>query len=215
MAKLHFKYGAMNSGKTDTLIKAAYNYTERNLKVLVIKPSVDTKGGKKIITRSGNTRDVDILATPDTNIRKSVKKFIKDNDIERMSCVLVDEAQLLTPAQCDQLFEIAKLDDISVITYGLKSDFRTMLFPGSKRLLELTDNIEKMPTMCSCGSQAEFNCRMEDGKYVFEGRQVAIDGDGKTTYNSLCGLCYSKERLVNQTKPQQFKLPKHRILKEK
>lgn len=214
MAKLHFKYGAMNSGKTDTLIKAAYNYTERNLKVAVIKPSVDTKGGKKIITRSGNTRDVDILATPDTNIRKAVKKFIKDNEIEKLSCVLVDEAQLLTPEQCDQLFEIAKLDNTSVITYGLKSDFRTMLFPGSKRLLELTDNIEKMPTMCACGSQAEFNCRMENGKYVFEGNQVAIDGEGATTYNSLCGLCYSKEKAANHTKPQQFKISKRRILKD-
>ena len=190
MAKLHFKYGAMNSGKTNILITTAFNYTERNLKVIIIKPSIDTKGGKTIITRSGNKREVDILISPSQNLRNEVKKFIKSNKIEKLYCVLVDEAQLLTEKQADQLMEIAKTDNISVIAYGLRSDFRTELFTGSKRLLALADNIEKIPTMCRCGSQAEFNCRKNNGKFTFTGSQVAIDGEGEITYESLCGTCY-------------------------
>ncbi|HMI08824.1 MAG TPA: thymidine kinase [Candidatus Saccharimonadales bacterium] len=190
MAKLHFKYGAMNSGKSDTLIKTAYNYGEQGLEVVTIKPSIDTKGDRLIVARGGATRKVDILATPDTNIREAIKKL----KIEKLHCVLVDESQFLTEEQIDQLYDVAKLDNISVIAYGLRADFRKQLFPGSKRLFEIVDNIEKLPTMCRCGAQAEFNCRLVGGKYVFEGSQVAIDGEGEVTYNSLCGNCYILER---------------------
>jgi len=203
MAKIHFKYGAMNSGKSDTLIKTAYNYCESGLDVIVIKPSIDTKGGKFIIARCGTKRAVDISAAPDTDIRQVIKDFTKDKDLKKLSCILIDEAQFLTAKQVDQLFDVAKIDNISVIAYGLRADFRKELFPGSKRLFEIVDNIEKLPTMCSCGSQAEFNCRMVDGKYVFEGSQVAIDGSQKVTYNSLCGKCYKREKLASKTKPQQ------------
>lgn len=198
MAKLHFKYGAMNSGKTDTLIKAAYNYTENNLQIAVIKPSIDTKGGQTIVTRRGDSRKVDILASPDTDLEIALKEYLKDNKINKLDCILVDEAQMLTKEQVDQLFNIAKNQGISVIAYGLKTDFRTEMFPGSKRLLELADNIEKMPTMCGCGSQAEFNCRKIAGKFVFTGEQIAIDGDGDITYQSLCGTCYSKAKNHNE-----------------
>ena len=187
MAKLHFKYGAMNSGKSDTLIKTAYNYVERGLKVLVVKPTVDTKDDAKVIARGGHDRMADILATPDTDLEKSV---LRHDDV---ACVLVDEAQFLSRKQIGQLFRIAKQHDISVIAYGLRADFKTNLFPGSERLFEVADNIEKLPTMCFCGSQAEFNCRMVDGKYVFQGDQVAIDGNGEVTYHSLCGRCYVRE----------------------
>lgn len=194
MAKLHFKYGAMNSGKSDTLIKTAYNYIERGLHIVTIKPSVDTKGDDQIVARAGGTRKVDILATPDLNLRDAVKNFQKEKKVSSLACVLIDEAQFLTPEQVTQLLEIAKLDDISVIAYGLRADFRTTLFPGSARLLEIADNIEKLPTMCRCGNQAEFNCRQVNGKCVFEGDQVAIDGEGAVTYESLCGGCYLKEK---------------------
>ncbi len=205
MAKIHFKYGAMNSGKSDTLIKTAYNYCESGLDVIVIKPSIDTKGGKSIIARRGTKRAVDISATPDTDVRQAIKNFAKEKGLKKLSCILIDEAQFLTTKQVDQLFDVAKIDNISVIAYGLRADFRKELFPGSKRLFEIVDNIEKLPTMCSCGSQAEFNCRMVDGKYVFEGDQVAIDGSQKVTYNSLCGKCYKREKLASKTKPQQSK----------
>jgi thymidine kinase len=194
VAKLHFKYGAMNSGKSDTLIKTAYNYIERGLSIVTIKPSVDTKGEAMIVARGGASRAVDILATPEMNIRIAVQDFIEAEGIETLSCVLVDESQFLTPEQIDQLLSIAKKDEVSVIAYGLRADFKTQLFPGSKRLLEIADNIEKLPTMCRCGNQAEFNCRKVDGVYVFEGDQVAIDGEQAVTYDSLCGTCYLTEK---------------------
>lgn len=199
MAKLHFKYGAMNSGKSDTLIKAAYNYTERGLSIVTLKPSVDTKGDKRIVARAGGERIVDILATPELNIRTTIKDFCKQKGIVTLSCVLIDEAQFLTEAQINQLLEIAKLDNISVIAYGLRADFKTQLFPGSRRLFEVADNIEKLPTMCRCGNQAEFNCRKVNDTFVFKGSQVAIDGEGDVTYESLCGTCYLQEKAAAQS----------------
>jgi len=193
MAKLHFKYGAMNSGKSDTLIKTAYNYSERGLNILTVKPSIDTKGDTRIVARGGAERTVDIIATPDMNIRTAITAKNMD-----LACILIDEAQFLTEAQVDQLLQVAKTDNISVIAYGLRADFLSHLFPGSKRLLEIADNIEKLPTMCRCGNQAEFNCRKLDGAFVFEGDQVAIDGEQDVTYESLCGRCYLDEKAKAQ-----------------
>ena len=188
MAKLHFKYGAMNSGKSDTLIKTAYNYEERGLKVIVIKPEIDTKGGNYVTARGGHTRKIDIHASKALDLAKEIAK------VPTAACALVDEAQFLSAKQISQLFLVAKKQNISVICYGLRADFRTKLFPGSKRLLEIADNIEKLPTMCFCGSQAEFNTRKVNGAYVFEGGQIAIDGKGEVEYDSLCGTCYTREK---------------------
>ena len=199
MAKLHFKYGAMNSGKSDTLIKTAYNYVERGLEVATIKPLADTKGGDLITARGGASRAVDILADPDMDIRQAVKKFMAEKALRELACVLVDEAQFLTEPQVDQLLEVAKIDDTSVITFGLRADFRSQLFPGSKRLLEVADNIEKIPTMCLCNRQAEFNCRKVGDRYVFEGEQVAIDGEQEVSYDPLCGNCYLTEKAKSLT----------------
>lgn len=187
MAKLHFKYGAMNSGKSDTLIKTAYNYEERGLKVVVIKPKIDTKGEDYVTARGGHSRKVDIYASDTLDLALEMSKT------PGVACILVDEAQFLTKEQIGQLYHIAKEQNISVICYGLRADFRTEVFPGSRRLLEIADNIEKLPTMCFCGSQAEFNTRKVNGKYVFEGEQVAIDGESKVEYDSLCGSCYMRE----------------------
>ena len=184
----------MNSGKSDTLIKTAYNYTERGLSIVTIKPSVDTKGDSRIIARGGAERLVDILATPEMNVREAVSLFATTHKLKKLSAVLIDEAQFLAPEQIDQLLAVAKTDSISVIAYGLRADFKSQLFPGSKRLFEVADNIEKLPTMCRCGNQAEFNCRKVNGHYVFEGEQVAIDGEGEVTYDSLCGTCYLEEK---------------------
>lgn len=187
MAKLHFKYGAMNSGKSDTLIKTAYNYTERGLKVVTIKPKIDTKGEAKVVARAGYERVVDILADSTTNLETEVLA------LGETAITLVDEAQFLSEAQISQLFRIAKNHGISVICYGLRADFRSQMFPGSKRLFEVADNIEKLPTMCFCGAQAEFNTRKINGSYVFTGDQVAIDGEDKVEYDSLCGNCYQRK----------------------
>lgn len=187
MAKIHFKYGAMNSGKSDTLIKTAYNYEERGLEVLVVKPGVDTKGDNKVVARGGHERSVDVHAPADLNLEDEVLKH------KNIACVLVDEAQFLTQAQISQLFRLAKMHNTSVICYGLRADFQTQLFPGSERLFEVADNIEKLPTMCFCGSQAEFNTRKINGEYVFEGDQVAIENGADIVYDSLCGRCYVRE----------------------
>ena len=176
----------MNSGKSDTLIKTAYNYEERGLNVIVIKPTIDTKGDANIVARGGHSRKADILADTTKNLIDEVLKH------ENVACILVDESQFLTKEQISQLFQLAKQHDISVICYGLRADFKTQLFPGSERLFEIADNIEKLPTMCFCGAQAEFNTRKVDGKYVFGGDQVAIDGESSVTYDSLCGNCYVK-----------------------
>lgn len=184
MAKLHFKYGAMNSGKSDTLIKTAYNYEERELKVFVVKAQIDSKGGDNIVARGGHSRKADLLAKPSDNLENIISAH------ENIACVLVDEAQFLTPEQISQLFHVAKTHDISVICYGLRADFKTQMFLGSRRLFEIADNIEKLPTMCFCGSQAEFNTRKINGTYVFDGDQVAIDGEQSVEYDSLCGRCY-------------------------
>lgn len=183
----------MNSGKSTLLINAAYNYEETGKHVATIKPLIDTKGDNFIVARAGLKREVDIVAPKELNLRTAVEHLIGERAVSHLSAVLVDEAQFLQPEQIDNLFEVAKLDDISVIAYGLRTDFRTDLFPGSRRLLELADLLEEMPTMCRCENQARFNCRIEDGKFVFEGEQVAIDGVD-VTYQSLCATCYLTEK---------------------
>lgn len=194
MAKLHFKYGAMNSGKSDTLIKTAYNYAERGLATLTVKPALDTKGEDWVVARGGARRKVDVLIAEGQDLRERIARTVEELGIEDLHCVLVDESQFLSPAQIDQLFLVAKADEVSVICYGLRTDFLTHEFPGSRRLFELADNFEKLPTMCRCGSQAEFNCRVVDGRHVFEGDQVAIDDGATVTYESLCGACFMREQ---------------------
>ncbi|HJF49950.1 MULTISPECIES: thymidine kinase [Brachybacterium] len=200
MAKLHFKYGAMNSGKSDTLIKTAYNYDERGLATLTVKPALDTKGEDWVVARGGASRRVDVLAHPGEDLRERVSRAADERGLRPLHCVLVDESQFLEPLQIDQLFRIAKQDAISVICYGLRTDFRTTTFPGAQRLFELADNVEKLPTMCRCGAQAEFNCRRVGERFVFEGDQVAIDEEAggavadAVTYMSLCGNCFMDEQ---------------------
>ncbi|MDO5661532.1 MAG: thymidine kinase [Brachybacterium sp.] len=190
MAKLHFKYGAMNSGKSDTLIKTAYNYAERGLATLTVKPAIDTRGEDFVVARGGASRRVDVLVDPTADVRAAVLAEARRQGIDALQCVLVDESQFLEPEQIDQLFLLAKQEGISVICYGLRADFRTAVFPGSRRLFELADNFEKLPTMCRCGSQAEFNSRLVDGVPVFSGDQVVIDDQAEIAYESLCGECF-------------------------
>lgn len=200
MSKLHFKYGAMNSGKSDTLIKTAYNYDERGLATVTVKPALDTKGEDWVVARGGARRRVDVLVAPEEDLRARIASTAAELGAGPVACVLVDESQFLTPAQVDQLLLVAKLDGVSVICYGLRTDFLTHLFPGSRRLFEVADNFEKLPTMCRCGSQAEFNCRLVDGRHVFSGDQVAIDDGAAVTYESLCAACFMREQEAAATR---------------
>lgn len=187
MAKLYFRYGAMNSGKTTVLLQVAHNYEELNHKVLLIKPSTDTKGKKNLVSRIGLKRKVDILLKPN----ESLKDY--HIDYSGISCILVDEAHFLIDNQVTELWFISKKYDIPVICYGLRSDFQTNFFIGSKRLFELADEIEELITICfRCGKRAKFNARKVNNKFVSEGSQVAIDGENNVTYESLCGKCYIK-----------------------
>ncbi|CAN5446540.1 thymidine kinase [soil metagenome] len=192
MAKLYFRYGAMNSGKSTAVLQVAHNYEERGMHVLLIKPAVDTKGNNQIISRLGAERKVDILATPDIDLEKVIKQWHKD--VEPVSCVIADEAQFFTGSQIDQLLKIAVLHNIPVICYGIRTDFQTKLFPGSLRLMELSHSLEELKTICRCGKKAIFNGRKLDGVFIFKGDQVAIDGEQSIEYESLCAECYFRYR---------------------
>ena len=183
MSKLYFRYGAMNCGKTTSLLQVAHNYEERGMKVVLIKPSIDTKANDSVSSRIGVERKVDHLVSPEENLKGYLNLLVGNT-----SCVLVDEAQFLSESQVEELFVFSKLTNIPVICFGLRCDFRTNLFPGSKRLFELADEIEELYTICRCGRKARFNARIVNGELTLDGDQVAIDGD--VEYESLCGKCY-------------------------
>ncbi|WP_172119961.1 thymidine kinase [Actinomyces faecalis] len=197
MAKLYFRYGAMNSGKTTGLLQTAYNYEERDQKVVLIKAGIDTKGDDTVVSRLGVARKVDLLVSPEDDVRLLVRRLALGERAadpaaaarQGVDCVLVDEAQFLTPEQVDQLMELVLVDDLPVLAYGIRTDFRTVSFPGSRRLMEVAHSLEELKTICRCGRKAIFNARKVGDHFVFDGAQIAIDG-ADVTYESLCGKCY-------------------------
>jgi len=211
VAKLYFRYGAMNSGKSTALLQAAYNYEERGQHVLLAKPAIDTKGASEISSRLGMTREVDFLIGPDDDaralfdaerdrVRSAAEGELFPEGPVDVACLLIDEAQFLTALQVDDLFRIAIEDGIPVIAYGIRNDFLTHAFPGSARLLAIAHSLEELKTICRCGRKAVFNGRVIGGRFVFSGDQVAIDEGAEgaaapelTTYESLCGACYLQE----------------------
>lgn len=191
MAKLYFRYGAMNSGKSTALMQVAHNYEERGMRVLVLKPSVDTKGGDKLVSRLGVTRKVDLAVSREMDVLEAVRA---ESARAPLACVLADESQFFTPEQAEQLFMVTVELNIPVICYGLRTDFSLQGFPGSTRLLELAHAIEEMKTICTCGRKAICNARKVNGEFVFEGAQVAIDQENSVEYQSLCPQCYFSVR---------------------
>lgn len=186
----------MNSGKSTALLQAAHNYEERDQSVLLAKPAIDTKGDSKIDSRLGVAREVDFLITPQANLRELFNEASDTSAAftgKPVSCLLIDEAQFLTADQVDQALEIAVLDGVPVLAYGIRTDFQTKGFPGSIRLLEIAHSLEELKTICRCGRKAMFNGRKMNGKFIFDGAQVAIDGD-QVTYESLCATCYYEEK---------------------
>lgn len=193
MAKLYYRYGAMNSGKSTALMQVAFNYEERGMRVFILKPSIDTKGGECLLSRLGVSRPVDKAVTPDMDVFELVKQETARGD-KPLACVLTDESQFFTPQQAEQLFMVTVKLNIPVIAYGLRTDFSMQGFPGSTRLLELAHAIEEMKTICTCGRKATCNGRKVNGEFVFEGDQVAIDQENNVEYQSLCAQCYFAER---------------------
>jgi thymidine kinase len=191
MSKLFFRYGAMNSGKSTAMLQVAHNYEERGQRVVLVKSTVDTKGDDQIVSRLGVSRRADILLSPGQDLRASLTSLCQQRAAEErtLGCVLIDEAQFLTPEQVDQALEIAVLDDIPVVAFGIRTDFRTRSFPGSQRLMEVAHSLQEMKTICRCGSKAIFNARLGEQGIIREGEQVMIDGDN-ARYEALCARCY-------------------------
>jgi thymidine kinase len=192
----------MNSGKSTALLQAAFNYEERGQQVLVAKPQVDTKGDSSIVSRLGVSRPVDFTVGPTEDIYGAFtagrERVLREFEVD-VSCLLVDEAQFLSEGQVDDLLRIAILEDVPVLAYGIRTDFQTVAFPGSRRLLEIAHSLEELKTICRCGRKAMFNARLVDGVFVFDGDQVAIDtstslsASQEVRYESLCGACYLEE----------------------
>jgi thymidine kinase len=188
----------MNSGKSTALLQAAHNYEERDQLVLLAKPAIDTKGARSITSRLGVDREVDFLITPEIDLRREFAALSAVRSLSAgkpVACLLIDEAQFLTREQVDQALQIAVLDGIPVLAYGIRTDFLTNGFPGSLRLLEIAHSLEELKTICRCGRKAMFNARKINGEFVFDGEQVAIDGE-EVTYESLCANCYFDEKEI-------------------
>lgn len=185
MAKLHFKYATMNSGKSIDLMRTVYNYEELGFKVLVIKPKVDTKGDDHIESRVGLSRKVDIMLDSDDEVIE-----VLAGKLDNVKSIFIDEVQFLTSKQIDDLYLVSKAADIPVICYGLRNNFMMEAFDGSKRLLEIADVLEEITTLCSCGKIARFVGRRKNGVFEEEGPTIVIDGTDDYEYEPLCGDCY-------------------------
>ena len=184
MAKLYFKYGAMGSSKTAQALITKYNNEENDLQVWLIKPSADTRDGAAILrSRIGLEAQVEVIP-PEVDI---YARFL-GGKARRSDVIIVDECQFLTEKQIDQLRNIVNEHNIPVLCFGLRTDFQTRLFPGSRRLMELADCIEEIKTMCDCGAKATVNARINDGYIVTEGAQVGLGGND--SYIAMCHKCY-------------------------
>lgn len=186
MAKLYFKYGAMGSSKTANALITKFNYEERGMKVWLIKPSIDDRDGANAVKSRIGLYAEAYVVTPDKDL---VEEYKNHNDID---VIIADECQFLTPEQIDALRTIVDEYDIPVLCFGLRTDFLTHLFPGSRRLFEVADSISEIKTICTCGKKAIINARIdENGKVVTEGDQILIGGND--SYVAMCHSCWQKQ----------------------
>ena len=185
MAKLYFKYGAMGSSKTAQALITKYNYEENGLKVWLIKPSADVRDGADILrSRIGLEAKVQVIP-PEADVYAI---FARER-AGACDVIIVDECQFMTPEQIDQLRGIVNDYDIPVMCFGLRTDFLTKLFPGSRRLLEVADTIQEIKTICDCGNKATVNARIDGaGQIVTEGAQVLLGGND--SYIAMCHRCW-------------------------
>jgi thymidine kinase len=178
MAKLYFRYAAMNAGKSTALLQVAHNYEERGQRVALFTAAIDTRGRGRIASRLGVERDAELFdATTDFPSLLAARTGL--------ACVLIDEAQFLSEAQVSDLHRHAHVSGVPVIAYGIRSDFQGKAFPGSRALLTVADDLEEMKTVCRCGRKATFNMRHDaSGRRVTEGAQVEIGGNDR--YEAVC-----------------------------
>lgn len=188
MAKLYFKYGAMGCSKTAQALITKFNYEERGMKVLFLKPSIDTRDGIGIVrSRIG-------LEAPALSVSAGVDIYrLYEQEYRDCEVVIVDECQFLTPEQVDQLGLLVTDYDIPVLCFGLRTDFLTHTFPGSKRLFEIAESITEIKSICRCGAKATVNARLDDkGNVVFKGEQIVLGGNDR--YVAMCRKCWLRHK---------------------
>ncbi len=191
MAKLYFKYGAMGSSKTAQALTTKFNYEERGMKVWLIKPKADTRDGEGMLcSRIGLSSPCEMI-DGDADVYELFKSRCGECDV-----IISDECQFFTQKQIDEMRAVVDEFDVPVICFGLRTDFKTKLFPGSARLFEIADSIAEIKTICDCGSKATVNARFDArGKLMTHGTQVVIGGNER--YLAMCHKCYS-ERLKKE-----------------
>lgn len=193
IGKLYFRYGTMGSAKTAMLLTQAYNFEERQMDYLCFKPVIDTREQKNVIrSRIGIERECRWIYN-DTDLYEYMRQIFEQT-LSLPSWLLIDEAQFLTPEQVDQLARVVDDFGCNVMCYGLRTDFRTKLFPGSMRLFEIADSIEEIKSTCSCGRKTIVNARIDSaGNIITQGEQVEIGGNDK--YMAVCRKCWTNKRI--------------------
>ena len=194
-SKLYFYHGPMGSSKSARLLTTAYDFEEKGIQIMVLKPSLDTRDGEGIIrSRAGLERKC-IMIDKEINLYKAIKAYknVLASQLETLKWVIIDECQFLTEEQVDQLSDVVDFLDVNVMCFGLRTDFQSHLFPGSKRLFELADDIEEIKSTCECGERkTSINARFDDdGEIVTEGSQVEIGGNDK--YKAICRKCWKNK----------------------
>jgi thymidine kinase len=186
VAKLYFRYAAMNAGKSTALLQTAHNYEERGLRVRLFIAALDDRGGAGVIaSRLGLSRQAETFGA-DTSF--DLAALVADG-AARPACLLIDEAQFLSREQVRQLHRLVHRNDIPVLCWGLRSDFQGNAFPGAAELLTLADDLEEMKTICACGRKASMNLRVDaHGRRVSVGEQVLIGGNDR--YRAVCPRCF-------------------------
>ena len=188
MAKLYFKYGAMGSSKTAQALITKFNYEERGMRVWLIKPALDDRDGAKIIKSRVGLAEECTPIDRNTDIFEEYIKEAKGCDV-----IIADECQFFTEAQIDGLRRVVDECSIPVLCFGLRTDFLSRLFEGSRRLFEVADSISEIKTICSCGAKATVNARIsDDGEILTEGEQILLGGEER--YTAMCHKCYVKAR---------------------
>lgn len=191
--KLYFRYGTMGSAKTALLLTTAYNFEERGMKYACLKPIIDTRDKINVIkSRIGIQRECSWIYHDTDLYQFAIELFEKENTV--FDWFLIDEAQFLSPEQVDQLSRIVDDFGSNVVCYGLRTDFKTNLFEGSRRLFEIADTIDEIKSTCNCGNKTIVNARIDsNGDFVVEGAQVEIGGDDR--YIAVCRKCWRNKRI--------------------
>lgn len=187
MAKLYFRYGTMGSSKSAQVLITKFNYEERGMRVLLLKPAADTRDGETLIkSRIGLTAEAEMIPAD-----MDLFAVFQEKEREFYDVIIVDEAQFLQPHQIDELRDIVDTYHVPVFCYGLRTDFRTKLFPGSMRLFEIADSVTELKTVCACGNKAMVNARLDaDGNVITQGAQIQLGGN--ESYLPMCYKCWKK-----------------------